>query len=47
MKELENAKRYLGMAQSLNESGFVEQAFFVLGCALNKVIEHLEGGEEL
>jgi hypothetical protein len=41
--ELELARLYLANAQSLNElEGMGGHAFFTLGCAVNKLIEHAE-----
>jgi hypothetical protein len=39
-----HAREHLSNAQNLNEvEGMAGQAFFVLGCALNSLINHVDG----
>jgi hypothetical protein len=41
---IQHAREHLSNAQSLNEvEGMEGHAFFVLGCALNSLINHVDG----
>jgi hypothetical protein len=44
--ELDVAREYLAQAQKLNDIGMHGQAFFVMGCAVNNLIEHLNSDKK-
>jgi hypothetical protein len=40
---IQHARAHLSNAQNLNEIGMEGHAFFTLGCALNSLVNHVDG----